>query len=228
MNRLVRAKELCYSKTANRESVFAQAVFLATGKDPLEPGVRNSISSSTDEGGGNKGSNNNTCNGEGSLKEGAPPPRPPSRRSAPGLPLLPPLPPPLKAPMHTYAPMPGHEEVNEGFEESKEGDGAGDVGGGGDVSMMAVDDVTEKKQADANEDDVSMIELLEGMGHASYGAFLQQVRSSKDCGCLAYHLWRTVAGVCSLSRRIVPFPTPFCAPLSCYNRWSQFWMGRLK
>lgn len=194
MNRLVRAKELCYSKTANRESVFAQAVFLATGKDPVEPGVRDSVSSSTDEGEGNK-SSSNTCNGEGRFKGGASPPRPPSRRSAPGLPWLPPLPPPLKAPIHTYAPMPGHEEVNDGNEESKEGDGAGDVGGG-DVSMMAVDDVTEKKQAAASVDDVSMIELLEGMGHASYGTFLQQVRRSKDCGCTACHRCRTVAGVC--------------------------------
>jgi len=207
VNRLVRAKELCYSKTANRESVFAQAVFLATGKDPVEPGVRGSITSSPNEGDGNNGSSSNTCNGEGSLKEGAPPPRPPSRRSAPGLPLLPPLPPPLKAPICTYAPMPRHDEANEGNEEFKEGDGAGDVGagGGGDVSMMAVDDVTEKKQADANEDDVSMTELLEGMGHASYGAFLQQVRRSEDCGCLACHLWRTGAGMCLNSEIIVSF-----------------------
>jgi hypothetical protein len=117
---LVRAKELCYSKTANRESVFAQAVFLASGKDPVEPGVRSNNGSSSVSG---------SSSGETAKAAALPPPPPPSRRSAPGLPLIPPLPPPIKEPVSTYAPVPGLEGDSE-EEEAKEGDVASGGGGG--------------------------------------------------------------------------------------------------
>lgn len=163
---MVRAKELCYSKTANRESVFAQAVFLASGKDPVEPGVRSNNGSSSVSG---------SSSGETAKAAALPPPPPPSRRSAPGLPLIPPLPPPIKEPVSTYAPVPGLEGDSE-EEEAKEGDVASG-GGGGDVSLRA-DDVI------VNQDDVSMMELLGGMGHASYGAFLQQVRDESTAATI--------------------------------------------